>query len=255
MIGIYKIENLINHKCYIGLSKNIEERWKRHKKTAFNSNDKGYNYPIYRAIRKYGIENFSFEVIEECKVSELNQKEKEYIQKYNSFFDGYNQNLGGDCGACSISKEKVLGIITDLETTNLYHKEIAEKWEVSIEMVQGINTGRYWKYDRTYPIQDRYSYLTRQDKKKKEKIYCIDCGKEIVYGALRCEKCAKIFTRKCERPSREILKNMIRTLSFVSIGKQFGVSDNAVRKWCDNYNLPRKKEDIKRYTDEEWLNI
>jgi len=48
---------------------------------------------------------------------------------------------------------------------------------------------------------------------------------------------------------------MIRTNSFVSIGKQYGVSDNAVRKWCDGYKLPRRKRDIKEYTDEEWKDI
>ena len=65
MIGIYKIENLVNGKCYIGQSKYIEKRWTDHKSNAFNSIQKDqYKYPLYRAIRKYGLENFSFEVIE-----------------------------------------------------------------------------------------------------------------------------------------------------------------------------------------------
>lgn len=72
--GIYKIENLINHKCYIGQSVKIEQRWKNHKITAKNLNDKNYDNPLYRAIRKYGIENFSFEIIEECSVNELNNR-------------------------------------------------------------------------------------------------------------------------------------------------------------------------------------
>lgn len=48
---------------------------------------------------------------------------------------------------------------------------------------------------------------------------------------------------------------MIRTEPFTSIGKRFGVSDNAIRNWCDSYNLPRTKMEIKKYTDEEWENI
>ena len=52
--------------------------------------------------------------------------------------------------------------------------------------------------------------------------------------------------------SRSELKDMIRTSSFVSIGKQFNVSDNTIRKWCDKYNLPRKSGDIKKYSQEEW---
>jgi uncharacterized protein YjcR len=48
--------------------------------------------------------------------------------------------------------------------------------------------------------------------------------------------------KRCvERPNRDELKQLIRTLPFTKIGKMFGVSDNAIRKWCNAYNLPRKK--------------
>lgn len=85
--------------------------------------------------------------------------------------------------------------------------------------------------------------------------YCIDCGKEIYSTSTRCDRCEKIHRRIVNRPSREELKNLIRTISFTKIGEQFGVSDNAIRKWCDAYNLPRKVSEIKKYTDEEWLII
>ena len=55
--------------------------------------------------------------------------------------------------------------------------------------------------------------------------------------------------------NRGELKDMIRTKPFTSIAKDFGVSDNAIRKWCDKYNLPRTKKEINKYTDEEWNNI
>ena len=94
---IYKITNLINNKCYIGqTTKSIEERWNRHKRDAFNKEKYNYEYPLYRAFRKYGIENFSFEIIEECETSELNEKEIYWINYYNSAKSkGYNQSLGG----------------------------------------------------------------------------------------------------------------------------------------------------------------
>ena len=89
----------------------------------------------------------------------------------------------------------------------------------------------------------------------KEKKYCIDCGIEITVSSLRCKKCAG-KQRITDLPiSRNELKNMIRTMSFVSIGKQFNVSDNAIRKWCDKYSLPKKSSEIKKYSDEEWLLI
>ena len=61
--------------------------------------------------------------------------------------------------------------------------------------------------------------------------------------------------RVVERPAREELKDLIRNKPFTEIGKKFGVSDNAIKKWCDAYNLPRKKKDIKLISDEEWQNI
>lgn len=55
--------------------------------------------------------------------------------------------------------------------------------------------------------------------------------------------------------TRSDLKDLIRTTPFVQIGKQVGVTDNAVRKWCDKYKLPRRVSEIKKYTDEEWEKI
>jgi hypothetical protein len=89
---------------------------------------------LSRAIRKYGIDNFSFNIIEECKQNQLNERERYWIAYYNTFYDGYNQTLGGDT-VISKPKEKIIGIINDLETTDMYHQEIADKWNISIEMV------------------------------------------------------------------------------------------------------------------------
>ena len=61
--------------------------------------------------------------------------------------------------------------------------------------------------------------------------------------------------KKAEKPSREILKNQIRTLSFCEIGRRYAVSDNTIRKWCKGFDLPFKKSEIANYTDEDWSNI
>lgn len=94
--GIYKIENLINHQVYIGQSININKRWREHKSAAFNSNSKDYNMVIYKAIRKFGLKNFSFTVLEECSLEDLNKKEIQWIKYYDSYYHGYNATLGGD---------------------------------------------------------------------------------------------------------------------------------------------------------------
>lgn len=82
--------------------------------------------------------------------------------------------------------------------------------------------------------------------------YCKICGIEVWRGNEYCPKCAAILKRKTARPSREELKSLIRNKPFTKIGAEFGVSDNAIRKWCISENLPSKSSIIKSYTDEEW---
>ena len=107
---IYKITNIQNNKVYIGQSNNILRRWRDHKTNAFNSNDHNYNTHLYRSIRKYGLQNFSFEVLEECSISELDAREIYWISYYNSFKDKKHYNLteGGEgmCGYSPTTKTK-----------------------------------------------------------------------------------------------------------------------------------------------------
>ena len=93
------------------------------------------------------------------------------------------------------------------------------------------------------------------DLKTKKIFYCKDCGKEISRGAIRCPECAKKHQRRTERPNREKLKELIRILPFTTIAKQYDVTDNAIRKWCDSMNLPRTKKEINSYSNKEWENI
>ena len=94
-----------------------------------------------------------------------------------------------------------------------------------------------------------------EDLKTHKVFYCKTCGKIISTNSEYCPSCAALQRRKVERPSRDELKNLIRNYPFTTIANNFLVSDNAVRKWCDNYNLPRQKTVIKSYTDEEWEEI
>ena len=89
----------------------------------------------------------------------------------------------------------------------------------------------------------------------KGKNYCCDCGCEILISSERCIACKNKMQRVVERPSRIELKTLIRTLPFTQIGKQFNVSDNAIRKWCYAENLPVKKSEINKYSEEEWNSL
>lgn len=76
------------------------------------------------------------------------------------------------------------------------------------------------------------------------KKYC-KCGIEISYDAKQCKPCFDKSRQTIERPTKEQLLKLIITKPFTTIAKQFGVSDNAIRKWCKAYDLPFKYNDIK----------
>lgn len=104
MCGIYKITNSINGKCYIGQSIDIENRWIKHKSSAFNPKSKEYEYPLYRAIRKYAIDNFTLDIVCECEENELDELEEYYISYFHSHFyeNGYNLTNGGEGGRLGV---------------------------------------------------------------------------------------------------------------------------------------------------------
>lgn len=108
---IYKITNDINDKVYIGKTEfDIQKRFKEHCK------DSQYNYenrPLYKAMKKYGIEHFTIDLVEEC--NNIEEREKYWIEYYNSFLNGYNATLGGD-GKTLIDYDLVLDYFNEGKT-------------------------------------------------------------------------------------------------------------------------------------------
>lgn len=91
---IYKITNLINSKIYIGqTSQTAAARWSDHKKNFKSLQD---DMVIHKAMFKYGKDNFSFEIIEECDNNKLSERESYWIKYYNTYEEGYNSTLGGE---------------------------------------------------------------------------------------------------------------------------------------------------------------
>ena len=95
-------------------------------------------------------------------------------------------------------------------------------------------------------------YRNRHNNCQRTIYYCPDCGKEVTKEGNKCPECAAKESRKVDRPERDELKQLIRTKSFLEIGRNFGVSDSAVKKWCISYNLPSKKSEIKEISEDDW---
>jgi group I intron endonuclease len=104
---IYKITNLVNGKVYIGqtVQKNPKARWYDHCAKA----RRGINQPLFNAINKYGVDKFSWEVIDSANSLEaLNKLEQQYVEKYNSINEGYNiREAGGNKLHNELSIEKM----------------------------------------------------------------------------------------------------------------------------------------------------
>ena len=301
--GIYKITNKINGKCYIGKSVDIYQRWGRHKNGSRLIEEGGDFCTIHNAIRKYGIENFSFEIIERLSPSRLNEREKYWINFYDSYYNGYNDTFGGEgsikydyeiiaklwkqgynCQQISNILKCDSGVVTRaLRLNNITEEEVhlRSNYRRSIiaydidtlqplksfpsinsacfffdnnsknsgGLLKALNTkytwkGYYWKTNENNIVLNMpdEAFLKYQHKRS-----------PLNYNTTLEQRSIK--NRHVERCSRNELKQLIYTLSFVQIGKIFGVSDNAIKKWCIYYDLPYKRKDIKAYSNEEWKNI
>ena len=177
--------------------------------------------------------------------------------------------MGNKCACCGYNK--------CIQALEFHHLNPEEK-----DFSFGSNTNRSWVDTRNelqkcilvcanchreihYGLIDNNLLKSSFDDKRAEEIdklvddvkthkiyYCKVCGKEVWRGNEYCPDCAAKTRRKVERPTRQQLKELIRTTPFTKIGESFGVSDNTIRKWCKAENLPSKATEIKQYTNEEW---
>ena len=112
---IYKCTNLITNECYIGYDSNWPSRKVKHLYDVSNTNSKNYNCHFYRAIRKYGIDSFCWDIIYQSKDKKhcLNEMESYFINEFNSFNSGYNMTKGGEG---TLGKKSWLGRKHSIET-------------------------------------------------------------------------------------------------------------------------------------------
>ena len=171
---IYKYTNKITGKSYIGQTNDLHKRFRGHKSEAFNPNAPGYNLPFHAAIRKYGIENFTYDVLEEIADGEsqeyVDERERYFISYYQSLTtqNGYNLTTGGDgCPKPPLTYEEKLSkskLFTSEEIRDIQTRLINDEEYDDIEAIYApklkrtflvnINTGtNFFNPDFDYPLK------------------------------------------------------------------------------------------------------
>lgn len=156
MVGIYVITNKLNDKKYIGQSKNIFKRWYQHYYESIKNQDND-NSVFHSAIRRYGIENFEFGILELCEITELDDREKFYISLYetNTRRFGYNIAEGGfsldnigENNSSSKLTEKDVYLIRDMYGNKVTKKEAYAKFSdiISMSTFSDVWNGKTWKH-------------------------------------------------------------------------------------------------------------
>ena len=128
---------------------------------------------------------------------------------------------------------------------------IVTKEQQSTQPVRKVSTQRQCIQKHTNKLQQVLKPRERTQHR------CSVCGKPCTTSNNICIQCvykqrAQDFQKRHPDVNRETLKQLIRTTPFTTIATQYGVSDNAIRKWCRRYKLPCTSYEIKHYSDEEW---
>ena len=171
MYYIYKIENTINHKKYIGLTNNIERRKARHfTDLKCNRHDNSF---LQKEYNIYGKDNFIFSIEFKGDITpeQIEEKEKEYIKFYDSYRNGYNQNEGGrfgpSNGGTKLLWNDILNILSVCEFMSRPGQILSDIYNISKTTVMRIKKGI--NHDRVY------EYYHRMSEKERREIFDIFC--------------------------------------------------------------------------------
>lgn len=300
---IYIIKNTINDKVYIGKTEHTaEKRFKEHIQSSKTSATK-----LYTNMRKLCIANFYVETLEECENNILDKREQYWIDKYDSFINGYNSTTGGSAGN-RIDTELLYSMIEDGKTKNEISKAVGISKEHICTLhnfednpsINEINNkkksidmySKDYKFIRTFSsVMDAYNEFNRHNlctnmgnfysrikqsceidsiafgyrwrnhgenyksfKNFSKPNFCKLCGKKVRTGVSLCHECFKASRRE-NIPDIQTLQDLISNYSYEAIGRMYGVTGKAVRKWADSYGLVESQQrDLSGVTCRE-LNI
>lgn len=157
MAIIYKFTNKTNGKSYIGQTTRPKERYIAHKCHYNKSNYEDYDKKFYRALRKYGWENFTYEILEECdddgKV--LTEKEQYYIDKFDSIENGYNTIGAVESKYYTTEQKEALSEISHLKNASLSYEEVED---IRTRYLKGEKPSEVYK-DYEDRLRNYYSFM------------------------------------------------------------------------------------------------
>ena len=208
MVGIYKITKKSNGKSYIGQSNNIDRRIEEHK----YKND----LAIDKAIQKYGIESFTYEILEECTLDELDEKEIYWIAYYNTYKGfGYNCNAGGgnsrgeNNGRTNLTNEDV-AYIRECYDLHLRRRDVYEQFKdkITFSSFASIWDGTTWK--------DIKQEVYTEENKQYYKYHATD-GENSVSAILSDKEVINCRKRYVNETAKEIYQDYKDRLSYQTL--------------------------------------
>ena len=177
IIGVYKITNTVTGDFYIGSSKNVKRRWKNHKSPSIWK--KCPNNPMYLDMKKYGLDYFVFEILEEVEIDRLKKTEQWFIEKMHPT---YNSNRANGL---------------DIDRKKEHQKEYQK-------------SDKYKEYQKEYQKSDKYKEYKKEYNKEYQKEYnnqtCRYNGETLTLNAL----CLRFYRAGIEHPTLEAKKYIIK---------------------------------------------
>ena len=236
MIGVYKITNVKNNKIYVGQSSDIYRRFHEHQ-----TKGKSSGIPVDIAIQKYGKDSFTYEILEECNIAELNEKETFWIKKLNAIENGYNCSEGGDQqsigenNGCSKLTEQDVIEIRIAYNNHKKQKEVYEKYKdiISFSYFQNLWQGRSWAHimPEVFTKENKEYYIYQNSK-----------GGKSATASFSDEEIIEIRKRYVEESAKEIYQDYKERISYQAFQEIL---------WGRRYKeLPLYKKKEKK-----WINI
>lgn len=197
--GIYKITNTTNRKVYIGKTKNFHKRYYQYLYGIKNKDTNRINRYLLASIEKYGVENFTFEVIEFCDIDSISDRELYWMEFYKSTDRNFGYNLRLDSST---------GMIVHPETSEKISNRLKYEWESGVRDRHSDKLKLSWEHrDRSdqglllTKILTKYKYIVVDPEGITVEMYYKDLKLNELSGVV-----SKFYKKKC---------NMVRFKGFI----------------------------------------